>query len=591
MQRQRPSLKDFHVHEPWNKPDYMARFEAMKDNGDFMLGMINPNTGKRIYDATDIKDLHDKYYFCEQTADMVVEFVQTVLTHTKPHRFAKFPLHASQVRFFRNLFGWKKKSDGFRRYREAGKYVPRKNSKSWDQGALCHIGMIIDGEQGTEIYNIASNKDQAKKVFDPFVGSIKNDEERPDQCAGGMLADYYNIIGRTDIKAVTANNELDICKPIANDEGAAHGGNAHFVILDEIHAMSDGGMYLVMITSMSVRDQPLIVWITTADYAQESFCNSKFDYAKRVCADPNLDPRFLPVLYYCDVDEFNDDWHDPEVWKRVNPMLGVAKKMEYMEDMHRKAINDPTFTNTFKRLELNMCTMSENAAFNIDKWRKCRVDTDEAHCFTLLGQQIPEELKGAVCYAGMDNAYKHDLNSLVLDFPESNFVLNFNWVPIRHNDITKLKDDYGNYLLTAGDIEIDFEEIYSHMQEIFEVFDVQEIAFDPNKSWEIRKIMSKDYDESFFCTMAQRVSNLSEPLKKIIGDVNNLKVSHTNNPIFTWQISSCDVKEDRNNDYMIVKPKGVDSKRKKVDACVAWTMARGIRMLAEEEVDYLSWIS
>ena len=272
MQRQRPSLKMFHDREPWKDKDYNKRFTAAKNAGEFQLGMIHPlgDGTERMYDATAIDTL-DRYYFCFDSADMVVDFIETCLTHTKPSRFAKFPLHESQKRFFRNLFGWKKKDDGFRRYRESLKYVPRKNSKSWDQGALCHIGMIIDGEQGVEIYNIACDKNQAKKVFDPFVGSIKNDEERPDVCAGGFLAKYYNIIGRTDVKAVTANNELDVCKPVANEELALHGNNAHMVIFDEIHSFSDGGVFDVMLTSMSVRDQPLIVSITTADYSRESF--------------------------------------------------------------------------------------------------------------------------------------------------------------------------------------------------------------------------------------------------------------------------------------------------------------------------------
>lgn len=590
--RTRPSLKDFHELEPWLETGYQTRIDQSVIDGEFMLGMVNPNTNKRMYNAYDLKDI-DKYYFCYRSADMVIEFIETCLSHVKPSRFAKFPLHESQVGFFRNLFGWKKRSDGFRRFRESLKYVPRKNSKSWDQGALCHIGMIIDGEQGVEVYNVASDKEQAKKVFDPFVGSIKNDEEKPNECAGGMLADYYNIIGRKDIKSVTANNEMDVCKPLANDENASHGANAHFVILDEIHAMSDGGMYEVAITSMSVRDQPLIVSITTADFARESFCNNKVDYAKRVCADPDLDPRFMPVLYYADYDEFDDDWRDENVWERVNPMLHIAKKMEYMQDMHRKACNEPTFTNTFKRLDLNMMTMSENQAYNIDKWRKCEVDTSKMETFNLLGQEIPLFLKGELCFAGMDNALKDDLNSLVLDFPEHNYILNWNWIPRKHVNYVKLDDKYGDWLLHAGKIEIDFEEIYEHMKEIFEHFkfpDEEAIGFDPNKSWEIRKLMSKDYDEKFIVTINQNVNMLSEPIKKTIGDVNNLRVNHIGNLLLTDCISNADIKENSNTDYMLVKPSGSASTKKKIDACVAFVMARALRMKAEEEVDYRDMI-
>lgn len=578
------NLKEFHKLRAWEQPDYDKRMAEMTANGDFMLGMVDPNTNKRMYNALDC-DL-DKYYFCEKTANAVVFFVENFLTHTKPSRFAKFTLHISQVKFFRNIYGWKKKADGFRRYSECFKYVPRKNSKSWDQGALCHIGMIIDGEQGVEIYNIAGDKAQAEKVFDPFVGSIKNDMDRPNDCASGFLAGYYNIHGRQNIKAVTANNELDFCKPVANNENAAHGGNAHYAICDEIHTFKDDGIYDVMVTSMSVRDQPLIVCITTADYAKDSFCNDKLDYAKRVCKDPKMDQRFLPILYYADPEEFGDDWQDPKVWLRVNPMLGVAKKHDYMEGKYTKALNEPAFTNKFKRLDLNICTSAENQAFNIDRWKKCGIVPDPDRSVVIMGQSVPDFLLKQKCYAGMDNAYKDDLNSLVLEFLDSGYVLNWNWIPLKHRNIVKFKEKHNDFMLTAGVNEIDFEEIYEHMQEIFKEFDIVEIGFDPNKSMEIRKLMSRDYPEDFIVVIAQNTSNLSEPIKKMIGDVNNMRMKHTGNSLFTEQVSGVDTKEDLKNDYMFIKPQGQDSKRKKVDACVAWSMAKCLRLQAETEIDW-----
>ena len=82
------------------------------------------------------------------------------------------------------------------------------------------------------------------------------------------------------------------------------------------------------------------------------------------------------------------------------------------------------------------------------------------------------------------------------------------------------------------------------------------------------------------------IGNLSEPIKKMIGDVNNLRMKHTNNSLFTEQVSGVDTKEDGKNDYMFVKPQGQDSKRKKVDACVAWSMAKCLRLQAEAEIDW-----
>ena len=37
------------------------------------------------------------------------------------------------------------------------------------------------------------------------------------------------------------------------------------------------------------------------------------------------DPTFYPVIYGADMD---DDWTDPEVWKKANPSLGITVTMD-----------------------------------------------------------------------------------------------------------------------------------------------------------------------------------------------------------------------------------------------------------------------
>ena len=61
-------------------------------------------------------------------------------------------------------FGWKRKRDGLRRFRELYIEVPRKNSKS-TMAALVGLDMLInDGEHGAEVYSGAGTERQAHEV-------------------------------------------------------------------------------------------------------------------------------------------------------------------------------------------------------------------------------------------------------------------------------------------------------------------------------------------------------------------------------------------------------------------------------------------
>jgi phage terminase large subunit-like protein len=564
----------------WKRKDYSKRFkQAVKDKF-FCLGMINPKTKKHMYDATAIDNINE-YYFCFETAEFVCKFLENCITHVKPNRFKKFPLHISQRKFFSNLFGWKRIDTGRRRYFEVFRYVPRKNSKTFDIACLIHIGMILDGEGAPEIYSVASVKSQAKLIQEAFVGTIRNDQDLPHLCANGWLAKFYDIHGTKDVKAVTAENQTSLYKALASDEGHAHGLNAHFALCDETHTWTDSSMFDVLQTSMGVREQPLMVSITTADYARESFCNKKFKYAKQVCKDPNYDDSFLPILYYADEEEFHDDWTDKKVWYRVNPMLGTAKNIHVMDREFRQAQNESIYINAFKRLHLNICTKSESSAFDMVCFDRCYQMTDDN--FKLMKQTIPEFLRGAKCYGGFDAAYKWDLTAFVLDFPEYDYVLSFNWIHSKHSEIARYKNDFNDFLTIAGTDEISFDKIATYMDEIYTHFNIIDVGFDPNQSREIVKILETESENDWQCySIAQNARNLSEPIKHTISAVEACNINHNNNSCFAWQMSNAEIKEDNNNNYMFVKPKGPDARIKKIDAAVAFAMARARRLEGEE---------
>ena len=127
------------------------------------------------------------------------------------------------------------------------------------------------------------------------------------------------------------------------------------LIIDELHAQPNRELVDVIETASASanRKQPLVVYITTADFEGESICNEKQDYAEAILAGTVQDAAFLPVIYRADA---TDDWTAEAVWERANPNIDVSVSRDYLRRACDKAQKIPAFENTFKRLHLNLRT-------------------------------------------------------------------------------------------------------------------------------------------------------------------------------------------------------------------------------------------
>jgi len=103
------------------------------------------------------------YRFDKDAAERVCSFIQK-MPHTKgkwARQRLRIKMEPWQLFQFANIFGWKRKKDGLRRFREAYSEIPRKNGKS-AVGATAGIYMFAaDEEAGAEVYSGATTEKQA----------------------------------------------------------------------------------------------------------------------------------------------------------------------------------------------------------------------------------------------------------------------------------------------------------------------------------------------------------------------------------------------------------------------------------------------
>ena len=130
-----------------------------------------------------------------------------------------------------------------------------------------------------------------------------------------------------------------------------HGFNIHGVIFDELHTQPNRELFDVMTKgSGDARTQPLYFLITTAGNDTHSIYYETHRKAKDILEGRKIDPTFYPVIYGA---EESDNWTDPEVWKKVNPSLGMTVRLDKVKVACESAKQNPAEENSFRQLRLN----------------------------------------------------------------------------------------------------------------------------------------------------------------------------------------------------------------------------------------------
>jgi phage terminase large subunit-like protein len=303
----------------------------------------------------------------------------------------KFLLMDWQKSLIHDVFGTLDEN-GKRRYRTVYCEVPRKNGKSETAAGIALYLTCYDDEPAAEVYGAAHDRDQAGLVFSAAAGMVRK---------SGALSNKLRIVDSTKRILHEASNSF--YRAIPADAAGAFGFNASGVVFDEFHTQRNRELYDALITSTGAREQPLTFIITTAGFDRESICWEVHDYARKVESGVIDDPTFYPVIFAADDD---DDWTDPEVWKKANPSLGTTITEEFLDRECKKALEVPAYQNTFRRLYLNQwCVDPETLITMADGSRK-RADALLAGDIVLSFDEATRSLARATVKCVADNGVK-----------------------------------------------------------------------------------------------------------------------------------------------------------------------------------------
>lgn len=507
----------------------------------------------------------DGCWFDEEAAGRAIAFFPGCLRHIEGALYGEpFVLEPWQQAVVGNLFGWKRKDTRgriIRRYRKLFLFVPRKNGKTPMAAGIGLYVLHADAEKGQQGYVAAADKEQAGILFRHAKGMV---EMEPELMARSTI--YGGTAPAGQSKSIVRNMDGSFLRVISADADSKHGGNLSIGIIDELHAQPNRKLVDVMVTSMASanRPQPLLVYITTADYDRPSICNEEYDYAAKVRDGIVDDPAYLPVIYEATKE---DDWTTEDAWAKSNPNLGVSVSPEYLAAECRRAQENPAFENEFKRLHLNIRTEQSVRLVQLAQWDACAGTLDMA------------ALASRPAFAAVDLSTVNDVAALVLVWrmDDEYWCRPWFWLP-RHTAERRQKQDRIEYLtwaqqglieLTEGN-SIDYRFIRHRVNELGRQHGIQEIAYDP---WNASHLATELGEEDGFSMVQYRQGyvTMNEPTKLLLRLLADGKLRHGGNPVLRWMASNLAGRSDPAGNLKPDKEKSAD----KIDGVVALIMALG----------------
>ena len=431
----------------------------------------------------------------------------------------------------------------------------RKNGKTTETAAI-EIDMLVNDDEGSpQIYNIATQRDQAMLGFNAAHKMIRQ-SPMLSKHVKKRASDLYFHLNFGYIKALASNtNSLD-------------GLDIHCATIDELAAIKNRDLYDLVKQAMGARQQPLLFTITTNGFVRGSIFDSQYDYAKNILEGKAENKRFLPFIYELDS---IDEWDKEECWEKANPGLGTIKSRDYLRQMVQKAKDDPAFKPTVLVKDFNMKQTAESAWLRFED---------------LNNEETFDAKKFGYCIGGFDAADSVDLNAAVAIFQrpddEKIYVKSMFWIPQsvideldktgnrreRDNAPYKLWIDQG-YMRTCEGNRCDKRIFLEWFRELRDQNDIYTsfIGYDPwHVSDDLIREFQADFGRNAMIPVRQGTITLSEPMKNLAADFKAKKVVYDNNPIMKWCLINTEVKTDINGN--IQPAKGLDP-RKRIDGVAA----------------------
>lgn len=457
---------------------------------------------------------------------------------------------------FQQLYGFKYKATGQRRFTDLLIEVGRKNIKTFSSAVISLYELLCGDDPYPYILHGANSRDQALYCTNMSGKVVNASPELRSLVDSGNINMYTNKEEYIKI-TYSGNGRSGAIEAIPRDLG--DGGNPSQSVIDEYHEATTNKLVETIKSGQGARVQPINTIISSPGHNQDGplYANVR-DLAIKMLNGDIEDDRKLALIFEQDNE---DDWDNPEMIEKANPMDPYIPTIRpYVIGRIKEAKREGGFTET--SVKIKNCGVWVDAA---DVWIEKSI---------WIANNDPkfkkEDLKGLKCWGGLDLSATRDLTSFCALFEvelhgQTKYpLLNWNWCPEQYRsriDYTKwIKEGYIN---TTPDNHIDQSYVFRDLEEIFSTYNFMRINYDKHMAEWLAPMMSKTGIE--VQPLGMQGYAISQSMKEFERLVLGKKIIHFGNPVLTWANSNTMPKRDAKDNIQLTK----QNEYNKIDPIVA----------------------
>jgi phage terminase large subunit-like protein len=539
------------------KQEYIDRHYELLDS--YVHSVLEGNRPANTYEYKAVEryinDLErNELEFNHSKFEHLLKFLYYVRINIKG-RPSRFILQPFQTFIVANIYGFYWKNSGKRRFRYAYLEMARKGGKTTLNAALSLYHLTKGAELDAQVLLTASSSKQAGIALKYAKSIIRNSPALKKRV---IERSYY-----LKYKTQSTDNQLET---LAYNPEKADGYSPSFCLVDEVHAHPDDEMIGVIKSGIMARENPLVVYITTAGFNLESPAYEFNTVCKRILKGEAQDDAMFTMIFTLDKD---DDWQNPENWIKANPNLGVIIDLDDLLIEYNQALNNPTQIMNFKTKNLNLWEKGSDLWIEDEFYRECFFDGED---------DLTSDAWD--CYAGLDMSSQRDLTSIVLLFynkVENRFAVKpYFFFP--QNDKRRIRQsglDLGKWIEKGYINEIfkpyiDEDDLFSFFEKLHQKYNIKSLGYD---EWNAIKFVNKVIlNTSIECnSCAQTTKFFNMPIKMIERVIIDERIAMSRNPVLRFCFRNVVMYTDGNGNRKPLKNKSQDS----IDGAVALLNAMG----------------
>ncbi|MDN7145344.1 terminase large subunit [Liquorilactobacillus mali] len=481
------------------------------------------------------------YYYDEEEATKAVKFIES-LPKTDG---SKLDMQPFQEWIISELYGWKEKDTGFRRYDRAFISMARKNGKTYLASGVAANGLLREKSpaMNRQVLFVSNGLKQAKLGYNMLSSGLNQVRKKSKYMRQRIK------VQKQEIEDLESGSQAIA---LASDTSTLDGFAGTTIILDEWHEAKDRKVYNVLKSGQAQEDNSLLAVISTSGLNLNVPMHAEYEMLNDVLNGKAEADRYFIAIWELDDRE---EVYDQNNWVKANPLFSEPKVKKKMTEKIKADVD----------LAIKQNNMIPILVKNFNMWLQASEDSYISADDWSAGKTESINLNNRDVYIGVDLSKSNDLTAVSWIIPTGDghfYCDSHSWIGTKYGLDSKIKRDGIDYRsmerakeCTITRLEsgiIDYDAVFEYIQSIIGKYNfrVKAIAYDPyNFDALLTKFEKANYP---LFEVRQGTKTLNIPTRDFREKLYDGKIQHNGNKILAYAVNNAILKVD-NNGWQIDK--------------------------------------